>query len=119
MLIYNDIVRRHLDFNVPCDDGAYRITTMYRDDLVRPDIRYVYKHEWHKIDGPAYIELQQNIISFNVQGQSYLSTQEYCKAAGMSDEETLMWVLRYGEKLPDTIEGFYGDGWQSMSIDIF
>ena len=63
----------------------------------------------HRVDGPSWI-LYGGDIMFCVRGQDHINTVEYCRAAGMSDEETLMWVLQFGEKLPTTIDGFYGLG---------
>ena len=76
-------------------------------------------YSYHRLDGPACIELHRNEIMFMIKDKHFNKTQIYCKAAEMSDEETLMWVLRFGDELPKTCEGFYGEDWQSMSLDQF
>ena len=69
--------------------------------------------------GPARINFKNGIINFVHMRVLYIHTRNYCEDVGMSGEETLMWVLRFGERLPDTIEGFYGESWESMPLEEF
>lgn len=73
----------------------------------------------HRIDGPAYIDIDDMNITFSIYDEHYYDTKQFCKAAGMSDEETFMWLLKFGDELPLTIDGFYGEGWESMSLEDF
>ena len=70
----------------------------------------------HRLDGPSVI-VPPSYVRFNINDIEYMYTRHYCKDAGMSDEETFMWVLRFGDELPTTIEGFYGEDWCSIGFD--
>ena len=113
MLKYENMINND-NSDAPKDDGAYRITKLY--GIMCPDIIYYYKKDWHRIDGPAFIDLQVNYVSFYIHGKNYDSTKEFCNKAGMSDEDTLMWVLKYGDSLPYAIEDFYGADWRSIPM---
>ena len=76
-------------------------------------------HIWHRIDGPAHISRTYNDIGFYIDDVKYSCTVDYCTDAGMTGEETLLWVLKYGEWLPYTIDGFYGEDWQLISVENF
>lgn len=39
-------------------------------------------------------------VFHTVQGKYYSSTYNFCKAIGLSDEDTLLWTLKFGETLP-------------------
>jgi hypothetical protein len=64
-------------------------------------------HYYHRIGGPAYM-MDMNMVRsdvftgiwYYVEGKPYENTREYCTACGFSGEETLYWVLKYGEELP-------------------
>lgn len=74
---------------------------------------------YHRLDGPALINIRYKSIDFYIFDDRYSITEEYCRAAGMSDEDTFMWLLRFGDVLPDTIEGFYGEDWKDMALEEF
>lgn len=95
-------------------------------DPITPIVTYTigntpaYMHySFHRVDGPACIELDDNIIMFYITDRGYYMTTSFCEAAGMSEEETFMWVLRFGDMLPKTCEEYYGENWRSMSLDEF
>lgn len=96
---------------------ACRVTTTYTNGL--PDILYYYNNDYHRTDGPAYIDYEggKGSIGFWLNGIAYFSTKQYCEAAGMSKEDTLMWALRFGDDLPWTIEDYYGENWESIPMD--
>lgn len=94
---------------------AYRVTTTYTDEL--PDILYYYNHGWHRTDGPAYIDIDDERVWFYVNGCRYVHTKTFCEVSGMSKEETLLWVLRFGDELPMTCEEYYGQNWESIPMD--
>lgn len=53
----------------------------------------------HRIGKPSmYVE---GVLSFHVNGYKYTKTQEYCLACGFDDETTCVWILKYGEDLPE------------------
>ena len=90
------------------------------DDFVIYSIGDGKHYNTHRVDGPAVIDMDEcGDIDFWVNGVVYYSTELYCQAAGMSDEETFMWVLRFGDKLPTTCSEFYGEGWESIPFDQF
>lgn len=76
-------------------------------------------YAFHRQDGPSRIFRDTGSILFNVHDRFYTYTEEYCRAAGMSDEDTFMWLLRFGDRLPETIEEFYGEGWEDMAVEEF
>ena len=122
MLKYEHVSRSDRDTSVfasrvIASGAACRVTTTYIGVL--PDIRYYYKGEWHRTDGPAYIDVDFESVDFWVNGVVHYSTELYCKVAGMSDEETFMWVLRFGDFLPNTCEEYYGAGWKDMALEDF
>lgn len=47
------------------------------------------------------------IIWYTIHGKSYESTENFCKVLGFSDENTVIWMLKFGAKLPKT----YRDGY--------
>ncbi len=57
----------------------------------------------HRIGGPAYINDSYDCIEWHVKGIWYEDTIKYCKACGFSDETTVMWVLKYGDMLPEEL----------------
>lgn len=73
----------------------------------------------HRIGAPAYIDLHSKSVGFYVSGIRYLQTFKYCKACKMSDEDSFIWVLKYGDILPETIEEFYGFDCNNLTIDDF
>lgn len=99
------------------DVGAYRVENTYQ--TVFPDITYICDGQWHRNSGPAYIDIEEQQIFFCINGRIFSNTQVFCNSAGMSGEETLMWVLQFGDKLPTTIKGFYGENWKDMTLDQF
>ena len=48
----------------------------------------------HRIDGPALVSVDDYIWCVN--GKVYVSNEEYQEAAGLSDEEMTIIVLKYG-----------------------
>lgn len=76
-------------------------------------------YSFHRVDGPACIELDNDMIMFYITDRGFHMTTSFCEAAGMSEEETFMWVLRFGDELPTTIGEYYGENWRSMSLDEF
>lgn len=97
---------------------------VFDDDQYLPSVSYIVKSQleedgfaYHRVDGPARV-YSYGYISFWVNGVGrFFNTTEYCKAAGMSDEETFMWVLRFGDELPHNCEGFYGKSWAQLSFE--
>lgn len=128
MLTYEHVSRSEIDRDtiefasrVVESGSACRVTTTYVSSGFVPDIKYFYKNDYHRTDGPAVIELDMDdvagYIDFWVNGSVYYSTKQYCEAAGMSDEDTFMWVLRFGDDLPQTAAEFYGENWKSIPMD--
>ncbi len=67
---------------------------------------YVSNCTWkHRIDGPS-MEDEFGRITFHINNYLYNVTKAYCKDAGMDDETTLLWVMKYGETLPHNIRDF-------------
>jgi hypothetical protein len=46
------------------------------------------------------------MIWYTVHGKSYESTENFCKVLCMSDEDTVIWILKFGKYLPR----YYRDG---------
>lgn len=94
--------------SVPYHIKNFRLVKLYKSATVKPDVTYYIKtRKRHRIDGPAMIDFHYGEIGFWINDMIYGRTTEYCKAAGMSDEETFMWVLRFGDRLPTTIAEYY------------
>lgn len=78
--------------------------------IIREDIasrRYGYykgtEFIMHNTHGPAYINKidgRDEDILYIVHDIIILETREYCEACGFSDEDTVLWLLKYGETLP-------------------
>ena len=104
------------------DNPQLEIGNYYRmQDSDAMDVAYIkFESErrpiFHKTDGPAYIRHAENEICFIVKGQRHIYTQPFCRAAKMSKKLSLMWVLQFGEMLPETIEEFYGKHTNDMSL---
>jgi hypothetical protein len=58
----------------------------------------------HRIGGPAFINEGIDAVEWYVEGMIYCDTRQYCEACGFSGEETLYWVLKYGDTLPETLD---------------
>lgn len=74
---------------------------------------------YHRLDGPAWISLHDERVTFAVHDEIHHDTKLFCARTGMDDKDTFMWLLRFGDKLPTTCEEYYGDGWGSMSLSEF
>lgn len=44
-------------------------------------------------------------VTYYVQGFHIKKTCEFCELSGMDDMETVAWVLKYGDDLPNVIDG--------------
>ncbi len=73
----------------------------YSDDNLVPERLHVLT--WHRIGGPAYIDFKTHCAWF-VRDKEYDRVHEYCEACKFDGATTLMWVLKYGERLPRIIE---------------
>ena len=98
------------------EGGWYKVvwddhSVMY---IVR-DNKFYGGYSYHRPDGPCIIT--GKVVMFFVEDLQYEYTKLYCEAAGMSDEETFMWVLRFGERLPRTFIEYYGDELESIPVD--
>lgn len=74
------------------------------------------RYEHHRLDGPAMI-FNSGSIAFYVRNEWFVRTDAFCEAAGMSDEDTFIWTLRFGDDLPDTCAAYYGDAWKDMAME--
>lgn len=79
------------------------------------DEHCLFGYAHHRLDGPALIGPYG--IGFYINDNPYRYTEAYCRVAGMSDEETLVWIFRFGEELPMTPERYYGEDWESIPVD--
>ncbi len=61
------------------------------------------KAVWHREDGPAFHCVSGLIMWFLFDRRIYY-TQEYCEECGFSEEETIIWLLKYGNTLPTHID---------------
>ena len=55
--------------------------------------------KWHRKGGPAVI-YGDGSLNWYVNNRPHGDVQKYCEACGFSVEETLIWVLKYGDMLP-------------------
>ncbi len=90
------------------DDGCEMFMDHHGDSLVYDmDSDDMGLLKSHRIGHPAIIWIygtQKNKrIEWKVNGYSYSTTTTYCEACGFDEETTLMWVLKYGPKLPNSI----------------
>jgi hypothetical protein len=53
---------------------------------------HIFHHESH-------IQLSRS-LTYEVRGRFTLSTLTFCELAGMDEETTVWWLLKYGDKLP-------------------
>lgn len=65
---------------------------------------------------PAIIDLKHDIVQFVIAGERFTDTVEFCEKSNMSQEETFLWVLKYGETLPTTCQEFYGNGYTHIGL---
>lgn len=65
----------------------------------RTTTAFLLDRQFHKVGGPAVIHASGG-IEFFYRGRLFNTTMAYCKACGFDEQETLLWVLRYGENLP-------------------
>ena len=79
-----------------------------------PSSQHGYKY--HRLDGPAIINLHTGTILFVIDDIIYYLTSLFCKSAGMSDDETFIWALKFGDNLPATCSAYYGEDWVNMSL---
>jgi len=62
-----------------------------------------YNHTiYHKIGGPSTI-IGNNVI-YEYNGFVFTNTKEYCYVCGFDDETTMLWVIKYGDSLPLTLD---------------
>lgn len=59
---------------------------------------------FHKIGGPAVIEPKRGIIQWYVEDEHFFNTREYCEACKYDEENTVLWLLKYGEILPNDLK---------------
>ncbi len=52
----------------------------------------------HRIDGPAMIG--SKYVAWFLYGDEIRKTRTFCIRLNMSDEDTCLWLLKYGETLP-------------------
>lgn len=71
-------------------------------------VRYYNGEYTTKTGGPALIDIRHQTLAFFVDGIQFSCTRSYCDACKMSKEETLIWVIKYGDGLPSTCREFYG-----------
>lgn len=55
----------------------------------------------HRTDGPAVIDKTYGKCSWWVNDENITNTEKFCSKTGLDKETTLMFVLKYGETLPD------------------
>jgi hypothetical protein len=86
-------------------DGSL-IADHYMDDHILVEFFYcclegsLFPRHRHYIGGPAVCDTRTDYIMWVVHGVSYSATLEYCKACGFDEETTMVWVLKYGDELP-------------------
>ncbi len=64
--------------------------------------------DWHRVGGPAFIN-DNGSCSWYVNDSAYMGVENYCNACGFDDETTLIWVMKYGERLPRVISEFFDE----------
>lgn len=95
----------------------------YIEDIPISVVSYFYRckdgmFSYSRSDGPAIINCVLDTICFIYMNQMYNRTEDFCRAVGMSKEETLMWVLKCGNFLPVSASEFYcGWGLVDMNLD--
>lgn len=57
----------------------------------------------HRLDGPALVDLEKDQRGWFVRGIRHMNNTSYQKAAGLSDEQMVMLVLKYGDVEPCNI----------------
>lgn len=54
----------------------------------------------HREDGPAVIYDNTQTVDSKINGYKFSLTRDFIMASGMSDEDAVLFLLKYGEKLP-------------------
>ena len=55
----------------------------------------------HRTDGPAVIDKTNGRCSWWVSDVNFTDTEKFCEKSGFDKETTLIFVLKYGDRLPD------------------
>ena len=53
-------------------------------------------NQFHRTDGPARIQPAINEVSWYIHGKSYHKNKDFQRDAGLSDEDMLTLILKYG-----------------------
>lgn len=102
-------------------DGRTRL--VFKDGEHVFGIRYIKKCDarvfYSREDGPSMFGFPLNAenILFSIDGAFYGSTILFCEQAQMEDENKLMWVLQYGDKLPTTCQEYYGKSFKDLLLE--
>ncbi len=73
------------------------------DDFRRSD-KNVRSRIKHRVGAPALIfGMSYKSVMWFIHGTPYVDTQLYCEACRFDKENTMLWMLRYGTRLPDTM----------------
>lgn len=108
---YKNIILRDvhwLDHPELIPRSHYRVQDEYADDVSYIFLADVKHPVFHRIDGPAYIRTKHDDVKFFFNGTQFTDTRRFCKDANMTDQKTFMWLLQFGDRLPSTIEEYYG-----------
>lgn len=71
---------------------------------------YLFNGQRHRDDGPALISFDGTRERWYLYGKWIASTREYCASVEMTDEETVVMILKYGESLiNERCEGDYSE----------
>lgn len=64
-------------------------TRLYKNILGQP----------HRLDGPSIIDPMNDTKFWCINGKVYASSKEFCKDAGFTEEETMLFILKHGLNL--------------------
>ena len=73
----------------------------------------------HNPCGPALLTSNaRNMCSWYLNHQQYKLTEEYCNDANMSDEDKFLFMLTYGNTLPENIDKIHPDHNPTLTMNI-
>ncbi len=90
-------------------DGNDGMITIFYDDRFMcviddgREINSVIDLRFHRVGGPAYWHPFSGTIEWWVEDTFYQFVEDYCDGCGFSEEDKVLWVLKYGKLLPENI----------------
>ncbi len=96
----DEYARYNVGVKVFIDDG--QIATYYIDK--NSNIWGSYHLHYHRIGGPAWIDLDDGEITWWFNNLLYEDVTDYCEKCGFDSETSMFWILKYGEWLPKNIK---------------